>query len=142
MQKQKSYAIINKLSGRQQNIRVWRSLVSRLNGVQEALSSNLNTRTTSEQALYGLLRFFIKVGIRSCRCASVSNQNRFVGLGLRLGVRPEITASILPRCYKQGARAGTRIPALVLFAMTQYNKTINDSTNPNLERRYLYEPKS
>lgn len=28
-----------------QNIRVWRSLVSRLNGVQEALSSNLNTRT-------------------------------------------------------------------------------------------------
>ena len=27
------------------NIRVWRSLVSRLNGVQEALSSNLNTRT-------------------------------------------------------------------------------------------------
>ena len=26
------------------SIRVWRSLVSRLNGVQEALSSNLNTR--------------------------------------------------------------------------------------------------
>ena len=26
-------------------IRVWRSLVSRLNGVQEALSSNLSTRT-------------------------------------------------------------------------------------------------
>ena len=28
-----------------QNIRVWRSLVSRLNGVQEASSSNLDTRT-------------------------------------------------------------------------------------------------
>jgi hypothetical protein len=32
-------------SGKQKEIRVWRSLVSRLNGVQEALSSNLNTRT-------------------------------------------------------------------------------------------------
>ena len=29
--------------------RVWRSLVSRLNGVQEALSSNLNTRTKSSE---------------------------------------------------------------------------------------------
>ncbi len=29
----------------QVNIRVWRSLVSRLNGVQEASSSNLDTRT-------------------------------------------------------------------------------------------------
>ena len=29
----------------QLNIRVWRSLVSRLNGVQEAPSSNLGTRT-------------------------------------------------------------------------------------------------
>ena len=41
-------AIINKSpgdSGKQMEIRVWRSLVSRLNGVQEALSSNLNTRT-------------------------------------------------------------------------------------------------
>lgn len=71
--------------------------------------------------------FFIKVGARSCRCASVPNQNRFVGFGLRLGVRPEITASILPRCYKQGARAGTRIPALVLFAMTRYNQLISET---------------
>ena len=31
------------------DIRVWRSLVSRLNGVQEALSSNLNTRTTKSR---------------------------------------------------------------------------------------------
>ena len=30
-------------------IRVWRSLVSRLNGVQEALSSNLSTRTRSSE---------------------------------------------------------------------------------------------
>ena len=30
-------------------IRVWRSLVSRLNGVQEALSSNLSTRTKSPE---------------------------------------------------------------------------------------------
>ena len=29
-------------------IRVWRSLVSRLNGVQEALSSNLSTRTKTK----------------------------------------------------------------------------------------------
>ena len=31
----------------QVHIRVWRSLVSRLNGVQEASSSNLDTRTKS-----------------------------------------------------------------------------------------------
>ena len=41
--------IINKLIRfrrcKKQNIRVWRSLVSRLNGVQEASSSNLDTRT-------------------------------------------------------------------------------------------------
>ena len=44
-------AIINKSPGdsdRQKKIRVWRSLVSRLNGVQEALSSNLNTRTIKD----------------------------------------------------------------------------------------------
>ena len=34
------------------NIRVWRSLVSRLNGVQEALSSNLNTRTKNILTLW------------------------------------------------------------------------------------------
>ena len=57
-------AIINKLSDTKSfssiDIRVWRSLVSRLNGVQEALSSNLSTRTTSEQTTYRLLRFFYK----------------------------------------------------------------------------------
>ena len=35
----------------QVNIRVWRSLVSRLNGVQEAASSNLVTRTTEKPHL-------------------------------------------------------------------------------------------
>ena len=47
-------------SAKQGNIRVWRSLVSRLNGVQEAAGSNPVTRTTSEQALYRLLRLFFK----------------------------------------------------------------------------------
>ena len=32
------------------NIRVWRSLVSRLNGVQEASSSNLDTRTNRDKS--------------------------------------------------------------------------------------------
>ncbi len=35
----------------QVNIRVWRSLVSRLNGVQEASSSNLDTRTKKDRFL-------------------------------------------------------------------------------------------
>ena len=45
-------AIMSKSSGNagfQADFRVWRSLVSRLNGVQEALSSNLSTRTKSSQ---------------------------------------------------------------------------------------------
>jgi hypothetical protein len=42
------------------NVRVWRSLVSRLNGVQEALSSNLNTRTKKKRLVsYEINRFFI-----------------------------------------------------------------------------------
>ena len=52
-------AIINKSPGdsdRQKKIRVWRSLVSRLNGVQEALSSNLNTRTIMWRQKRCLLR--------------------------------------------------------------------------------------
>ena len=44
--------IITKLSdtetSQRAGLRVWRSLVSRLNGVQEALSSNLSTRTTQK----------------------------------------------------------------------------------------------
>ena len=57
-------------------IRVWRSLVSRLNGVQEAAGSNPVTRTTSEQAVYRLLRLFLKVRARSRRCSSFPNRNR------------------------------------------------------------------
>ena len=45
-------------------IRVWRSLVSRLNGVQEASSSNLDTRTkkalNSKEFSAFLLLFYIK----------------------------------------------------------------------------------
>ena len=44
------YVILTKLTARaaaNKEIRVWRSLVSRLNGVQEASSSNLDTRTKS-----------------------------------------------------------------------------------------------
>ena len=40
-----------------QAIRVWRSLVSRLNGVQEASSSNLDTRTIKPKQLL-LFRFY------------------------------------------------------------------------------------
>ena len=43
-------------SGKQNN-RVWRSLVSRLNGVQEASSSNLDTRTM-RSIIKGSEKFF------------------------------------------------------------------------------------
>ena len=42
-----------------QNIRVWRSLVSRLNGVQEASSSNLDTRTKGSAFRDESASFFI-----------------------------------------------------------------------------------
>ena len=41
-----------------QRIRVWRSLVSRLNGVQEASSSNLDTRTKKAETLFTVSAFF------------------------------------------------------------------------------------
>ena len=50
-----------------EKIRVWRSLVSRLNGVQEAASSNLVTRTKSSQAIACDDFFFIQ---KCCTCAS------------------------------------------------------------------------
>ena len=40
------------------HIRVWRSLVSRLNGVQEASSSNLDTRTKKAERVFTLSAFF------------------------------------------------------------------------------------
>ena len=47
------------LSRLNDGIRVWRSLVSRLNGVQEASSSNLDTRTKeAEEALVSSAFFF------------------------------------------------------------------------------------
>ena len=45
LQTAENCGILSGLFEAQQNIRVWRSLVSRLNGVQEASSSNLDTRT-------------------------------------------------------------------------------------------------
>ena len=41
----------------QMKIRVWRSLVSRLNGVQEASSSNLDTRTMKTEGVFALSVF-------------------------------------------------------------------------------------
>ena len=52
----------------QSKIRVWRSLVSRLNGVQEASSSNLDTRTMqsvligSEYPVMDTLLFYVENG--------------------------------------------------------------------------------
>ena len=63
-------------------IGVWRSLVSRLNGVQEAAGSNPVTRTTSEQAMYRLLRLFLKVRARSRRCSSFPTATRCAGLAV------------------------------------------------------------
>ena len=45
------------------SIRVWRSLVSRLNGVQEALSSNLNTRIPKPLKSKDLSGFFNFSGV-------------------------------------------------------------------------------
>ena len=61
---------------------MWRSLVSRLNGVQEAAGSNPVTRTTSEQAVYRLLRLFLKVSARSRRCSSFPTATRCAGLAV------------------------------------------------------------
>ena len=47
-----------------EHIRVWRSLVSRLNGVQEAASSNLVTRTRKYRKTY-VLRYFSFVSLRN-----------------------------------------------------------------------------
>ena len=47
-------------------IRVWRSLVSRLNGVQEASSSNLDTRTKKQKQFLLFLLFYL------CRNLSIN----------------------------------------------------------------------
>ena len=53
---------------RQRNIRVWRSLVSRLNGVQEASSSNLDTRTMKTERAFALSVFIFSWEIRTIQC--------------------------------------------------------------------------
>ncbi len=51
--------IYSSAEAQEQNIRVWRSLVSRLNGVQEASSSNLDTRTKNTVVLKETTVFFL-----------------------------------------------------------------------------------
>ena len=55
---------ISSVAERRARFRVWRSLVSRLNGVQEASSSNLDTRTKTEQAVLLAPSFFVCPCIR------------------------------------------------------------------------------
>ena len=55
----------SRLSGK---IRVWRSLVSRLNGVQEASSSNLDTRTKKAETVFHCFCFFLCGEIRKIKC--------------------------------------------------------------------------
>jgi len=60
-----------------------------LTGGQGVVSSSLATRTTSEQALYRLLRFFFaKIRAHSRRCASFPSAIRFAGFtgGLEDGI--------------------------------------------------------
>ena len=52
------------------SIRVWRSLVSRLNGVQEASSSNLDTRSKKAETVSTVSAFFFCVEIRTNKCNS------------------------------------------------------------------------
>ena len=66
-------------------------------------SSNLQWLTTSEQALYRLLRLFAKVRARSFCCSSFPNQIRCAGLRFGFGCRPESRASILFR-YSRSPR--------------------------------------
>ena len=68
-----------------QNNEVWLSLVERCVRDAEAVGSSPATSTTSEQALYRLLRFFAKNRAHACRCSSFPNRTRFAGL--RFGLR-------------------------------------------------------
>ena len=53
------------------------------------VGSSPTTGTTSEQALYRLLRLFSKVRARSCRCSSFPTAIRFAGFAVGFGCRPE-----------------------------------------------------
>ena len=57
--------------------------------IREVEGSNPFESTTSEQALYRLLRLFTKVRARSCRCFSFPNRTRSAGLRFGVGCRPE-----------------------------------------------------
>ena len=115
MQNEKRYAIITKLSGRQQNIRVWRSLVSRLNGVQEALSSNLNTRTKEASSVMRVLLFCFQVSRTQCllhlnkRPKAVTPQSGGTALSSNLNTRTILTKRY--RCVWRKARRINRFRA-------------------------------
>ena len=76
---------MSKLSGTPGgDFRVWRSLVSRLNGVQEALSSNLSTRTKEQSSKEGC--FFLLQHHRKLRaCTPQALIKSAVGLPDKVG---------------------------------------------------------
>ena len=67
------------------------------------------TGTTSEQALYRLLRLFTKVRARSCRCSSFPNRTRYAGLRFGFGANLETKASILFRCSQKRSTSPTGV---------------------------------
>ena len=84
-------------------------MVARYLGVVEAVGSSPATRTTSEQALYRLLRFFIKIRARSRRCSSFPRKaGGFAGT-------PNIGCISLA-AYFFAKAAGARTPMLLLCA--------------------------
>ena len=57
--------------------------------IRKVESSILFVSTTSEQALYRLLRLILLVRARSCRCSSFPNRTRCAGLRFGVGCRIE-----------------------------------------------------
>ena len=85
------------------NIRVWRSLVSRLNGVQEASSSNLDTRTKGSAFRDESASFFVAgYWERKAPCTKISGQRpqcrKAHALGVQTGtvIRPSAIESPCP----------------------------------------------
>ena len=102
----RQHAIITKLSDTdsdKENIRVWRSLVSRLNGVQEASSSNLDTRTTKTERAFALSVFIFfndkfepsncSSPMDSCLSAAWRQQHINIDSLWESGIRMDVSAS-------------------------------------------------
>ena len=88
---------------RKLHIRVWRSLVSRLNGVQEASSSNLDTRTKGSAFRDESASFFVAgYWERKAPCTKISGQRpqcrKAHALGVQTGtvIRPSAIESPCP----------------------------------------------